>query len=214
HVGERAHLTETVAGVELRVSAPSFFQSSPCGAELLVAAVESAAPELVGARHVVDAYGGVGLFAATAMRRARHVTLIESARSSADDARHNLGGRGDDATIVRADVGRWEPDGAHAPPIGAPGPGPVEVVVADPARTGLGRAGVSALVATEAPTFVLVSCDPVSLARDARLLGDVGYRPERVEVLDLFPQTPHVETVTRFTRRSATSGPGTSSTEG
>ena len=187
HIGDRAFLTERIAGVNLRVSAPSFFQSGVQAAELLVDAVERAAPELGRARHALDAYGGIGLFAATVMRPVGHVTLLESSRSSCLDAETNLDKRS--ATIVRGEVGRW------TLPDGSPG---IDVVVADPARSGLARPGVEALAAPQAPVFVLVSCDPVSLARDASLLADHGYRPERVEVLDLFPQTHHVETVTRF----------------
>jgi 23S rRNA (uracil1939-C5)-methyltransferase len=190
HVGERAWLTERVAGHDLRVSAPSFFQSGHQAAELLVAAVGDAAPELAGAAHAVDAYGGVGLFAVTAMAGAQHVTVVESSVSACRDAEHNLSGRS--ASVVRADVAGWTPP---------PGTGPtaaVDVVVADPARPGLGRPGVTALAATRAGVVVLVSCDPVSLARDVTLMADAGYRPVRVEVLDLFPNTHHVETVTRF----------------
>ena len=187
HIGDRAFLTERVAGVNLRVSAPSFFQSGVEAAELLVDAVERAAPELARAKHALDAYGGIGLFAATVMRPARHVTLLESSRSSCLDAEVNLDKRS--ATIVRGDVARW------TLPEGSP---PIDVVVADPSRSGLAKPGVAALAVTQAPVFVLVSCDPVSLARDALLLADHGYRPARVEVLDLFPQTHHVETVTRF----------------
>ena len=76
---------------------------------------------------------------------------------------------------------------------------PVDVVVADPARSGLGKPGADVLTAVAAPVFVLVSCDPVSLARDVTLMAQRGYAPESVEVLDLFPNTPHIETVTRFT---------------
>jgi 23S rRNA (uracil1939-C5)-methyltransferase len=191
HVGERAWLVEQVAGRDLRVSAGSFFQSGPQAAELLVLAVREAAPELAGATHALDAYGGVGLFAATAMADVGRVTLVESSASACRDAEHNLADRS--VSVVRSEVGRWVPPGGAAAP-------PVDVVVADPARSGLGRPGVSALTATGAGVLVLVSCDPVSLARDVQLLGDAGYRPEQVEVLDLFPNTHHVETVTRFRR--------------
>ena len=186
HIGERAWLTERIAGVELRVSAGSFFQSGAQGAELLVGAVGRAAPELATAAHAVDAYGGVGLFAATAMATVGHVTVIESSKSACFDAKHNLGDR---ATIVKAEVGRWRADPGR----------PVDVVVADPARSGLGKPGADVLTAVAAPVFVLVSCDPVSLARDVTLMAQRGYAPESVEVLDLFPNTPHIETVTRFT---------------
>ena len=195
HIGDRAFLVERIAGRNLQVSAASFFQSGPAAAELLVDAVGRAAPELATADHAVDAYGGVGLFAATVMDDVRRVTLIESARSSCFDARENLSNRAGTGSksveIVRSDVGDWKP-GEDADP--------VDVVVADPARPGLAKPGTAAMVRMNAPIIVLVSCDPVSLARDARLLADEGYRMESVEVLDLFPQTPHVECVTRFVR--------------
>ena len=191
HIGERAWLTERIAGVDLQVSAPSFFQSGAQGAELLVDAVGRAAPELATAGHAVDAYGGVGLFAATVMAGVGHVTLIESSKSACFDAKHNLADRS--ASIVKAEVGRWRVDPGR----------PIDVVVADPARSGLGKPGSGVLAAVAAPVFVLVSCDPVSLARDVTLLAQHGYAAQSVEVLDLFPNTPHVETVTRFTRTPA-----------
>lgn len=194
HVGERAWLTERVAGHDLRVSAGSFFQPGVQAAELLVDAVSEAAPELESSGHVVDAYGGIGLFAATAMAPAERVTVIESSKSACRDAIHNLDGR--DAAVVHADVSGW------TAPTGQGRSASVDVVVADPARSGLSKPGVKALAAARAPVLVLVSCDPVSLARDAALLGDAGYVAQSVEVLDLFPQTHHVETVTRFVRTS------------
>ncbi len=193
HIGERAWLTERIAGHDLRVSAGSFFQSGAQGATLLVDAVARAAPELATASHGVDAYGGVGLFAVTTMAGAGHVTVVESSRAACFDATHNLAGRS--ATVVRSDVAKWTPSPDR----------PVDVVVADPARSGLGKPGVAALTAPTTagaagpPVVVLVSCDPVSLARDVTLLATRGYRAESVEVLDLFPNTTHVETVTRFT---------------
>jgi 23S rRNA (uracil1939-C5)-methyltransferase len=193
HIGERAWLTEIVAGHDLRVSAGSFFQSGVQAAELLVAAVRQAAPELATARHAVDAYGGVGLFAVAAMDAAERVTVIESSKSACLDAEHNLKGR--DASVLRADVSGW------SAPTGDGPTSPVDVIVADPARPGLGKPGVAALAAAGASVLVLVSCDPVSLARDTMLLAEAGYAPERVEVLDLFPNTHHVETVTRFVSR-------------
>ncbi|NND75626.1 MAG: class I SAM-dependent RNA methyltransferase, partial [Ilumatobacter sp.] len=80
HIGDRAFLTEVVDGAELRVSAGSFFQSGVEAAELLVDAVRRAAPEAASARHAVDAYGGVGLFAATVLADVGRVTLLESSR--------------------------------------------------------------------------------------------------------------------------------------
>jgi len=185
HTGDRAWLRERVAGRDLRVSAGSFFQSGPAAAELLVDAVRRGAPEAAGGRRVVDAYGGVGLFAATALSGAEHVVLLESSRHACADARLNLAGV--DALVIEGDAARWRAGGRA-----------VDVVVADPARAGLGRRGVEAMASAAPAPIVLISCDPVAMARDAALLADRGYRAVAIEVFDLFPQTPHVETVTRF----------------
>jgi 23S rRNA (uracil1939-C5)-methyltransferase len=199
-VGDRAWLLEEVAGRTLRVSATSFFQSGVAAAELLVDAVSRAAPECATAGHVADVYGGVGLFAVTVAESAGHVTVVESSKSACADARRNLRDRA--ATVIRSDVGHWRP-GAQAGKMHHEGSDvPIDVVIADPARPGLGKPGTAAIVAASAPVVVLVSCDPVSFARDARLLGESGYDLISVEVLDLFPQTHHVETVSRFELRS------------
>ena len=115
------------------------------------------------------------------------MTSIESDRWANDDARINLAEL--DAVVAEGEVGRWRP---------AAGDPPVDVVVADPARPGLGRPGAAAVVAARASRIVLVSCDPASYARDARLLADAGYRPASTELVDAFPDTFHVEVVTRF----------------
>ena len=185
-LGSNARLTERVAGHDLRVSAGSFFQSGPAGAELLVEAVRRAAPELDGAGAVLDAYAGVGLFALAATDSESYVMTVESSRTAVADAEHNLADRR--AAVELGQVGRWRrPDGLG-----------IDVVIADPARSGLGRPGTAAIVSARAMVVVLVSCDPVAAARDAALLLQHGYRHDGTEVLDLFPHTHHVECVTRF----------------
>ena len=167
----------------------SFFQSGPQAADLLVDAVRRAAPELVGAGLVVDAYAGVGMLAVCATDPLSKVIAIETSRSACADAERNLGHR--DARVVRGEVGGW-----HAEPGTS-----VDVVLADPARSGLGKPGVAALARLEAPVIVLVSCDAASLGRDVKLLAHAGYVHERSELVDTFPHTTHVEAVTRFVRR-------------
>ncbi|HET9443496.1 MAG TPA: TRAM domain-containing protein [Acidimicrobiales bacterium] len=188
--GERAFVHETVAGRTFRVSVDSFFQPGPAAAEALVAAVRGAVGDALGpGGHLVDAYAGTGLFASVLGRATgARVTAVESGRAAAADARVNLGDL--DAKVVVAEVARWE----------ARRNGPADVVVADPARPGLGRPGVTALVAAGAARMVLVSCDPASLARDTLLLGEAGYRLAALALVDAFPHTFHVETVARFDR--------------
>lgn len=184
--GIDATIHEDVAGHRFRVSAAAFFQSGPAAATLLVETVRRLVPELVGAHRVVDAYGGVGLFAATCVASTADVTVVETSRAAVADAAVNLAGRAGRVEIVRSEVGAWR-DRSDAPP--------VDVVIADPARSGLGRPGVAALTRLQAPVLVLISCDPVSFARDAGLLVAAGLDLDAVEVLDLFPGTHHVETV-------------------
>ena len=81
--------------------------------------------------------------------------------------------------------------------------GPPDVVVVDPPRAGLAPKALTHIGALAAPRLVYVSCDPATLAGDARsLVLSHGYRLERATPVDMFPQTPHVETVALFTRSS------------
>lgn len=180
--GKRAWIFEEVAGVRLRVSAQSFFQASPEGAEALVGAVTAS---LAGAPPgpLVDAYGGTGLFGATA-GAGREVTVVETSPSSAADARVNL----PSARVKVVEVARWRPS-------------PAAVVVADPPRGGLGRRAAATLAGTGAGHLVLISCDAASLGRDTALLAGEGFDLGRTTVVDMFPGTSHVETVSSFARR-------------
>ncbi|MDO8391210.1 MAG: TRAM domain-containing protein [Actinomycetota bacterium] len=182
-IGPAAVLHETVAGRSLQVSAASFFQSGPQAAELLVAVVREVCGDALSGMSgpLLDAYGGGGLFSAGL--GVPQAILVESSTSACADARVNV----PSAEVVESLFERWAPR-------------PVDLVVADPARAGLGREAVDVVAATGADCVVLVSCDPVSLARDSALLAAHGFRHEGSTVLDLFPHTPHIEVVTRFTR--------------
>lgn len=182
--GGEASYHEIVAGRRFRISANSFFQTRVDGAEALVDAVGRAlAPILVGGGRLVDLYGGVGLF--TGALGARDGVLVERSRSSAADARVNLEDLGTE--VIGLAVERWRPSLFDA-------------VVVDPARSGLGKEAASAVVATGAERVALVSCDPASLARDVGLLVAGGYRAMGVEIIDMFPQTHHIEAVTVLSR--------------
>ena len=181
-IGPKAWLTEEVAGRTWRISAKSFFQARPDGADALVALVRRMAEDAPKGA-LVDAYGGVGLFAGT-VGRDRQTTIVEWSASSIRDAKANV----PDAKVVQSDVAKWRPSRAA-------------LVVADPPRTGLGKKGVGVLAATGATHLVLVSCDPAALARDAKLLLGAGYAHEGTTLVDLFPHTPHIESVSRFIRR-------------
>ncbi len=185
--GRRAWIHEEAAGRRWRISARSFFQNRPAGVDALVAEVGAMVDALGGLGQegpLIDAYAGIGIFTGT-IGQGRTVYAIERSRDSLADARVNLDGS--DVKIVNAPVESWKAQ-------------PAAIVIADPAREGLGKAGVDALVRADPQLFVLVGCEPGSFARDAGLLCTVGMRLEHLAVVDLFPDTTHVETVGAFVR--------------
>jgi len=181
----RDHLHEIAAGRRWQVSARSFFQSRPDGADALAALVGSAAQGTDRAGVALDLYSGVGLFAGVLAVAGWAVTAVESSREAVADAQTNLASDG--VTIVCADVARWRPAAA-------------DLVIADPSRRGLGSEGVAAIQATGAPRVVLVSCDAGALGRDTSLLLRAGYALTSVTPVDMFPHTFHVEVVSVFDR--------------
>jgi 23S rRNA (uracil1939-C5)-methyltransferase len=117
---------------------------------------------------------------------------VERSAASVADARQNLADV--DARIVKVAMARWRPS-------------PADVVVADPARSGLAKEGVAAVAGTGAGFCVLVSCDPAALGRDAALLAEAGYEHVGSQVIDLFGHTSHIEVVSGF-RKGAALGKG------
>ena len=178
-----------VADGTLRRHAESFFQGNRFLLDTLVAAVAGAVPE---GGEVVDLYAGVGLFsvALAAMGRSE-VTAIEGDRSSGADLRENARPH---EPRLRAHVTRVESY------LAARRGGPPATVIIDPPRTGMSKEAGDAVIALSAGRLVYVSCDPPTLARDARRLLDAGYRMESLRAFDLFPNTPHVETLAVFSR--------------
>lgn len=185
--GSRVWYHEEVAGRSFRISARSFFQTSPQGAEALVNTVSAAAaPFLVDDASLADLYSGVGLFAAT-LPATGPIIAVESNKSSVVDAGFNLAHREPEVQLVRSKVEQWSPK-------------PVDMVVADPSRKGLGKDAIGRIDATGATALVLVSCDAGALGRDAHLLGIKGFTLESSTLVDLFPHTSHVEVVSTFKR--------------
>ena len=190
--GERPAIVERVAGRDWRVSALSFFQTRPDGAEVLVATVNAAVQRLWSegldrAGRLVDAYSGVGLLAGS-LRSAGWtgpMAAIEMHPDAVEDARWNLDG--DDIEIIAGDVNAIDPR-------------PASLVVADPSRSGLGAPAVDRLAATGAEALILVSCDAGSLGRDTALLIAAGFDHRESTLVDMFPHTHHVEVVSTFTR--------------
>jgi 23S rRNA (uracil1939-C5)-methyltransferase len=182
------HITEIVAGRAYRVSAPSFFQvNTPQAAHLVRLVTEYLA--LQGAETVLDAYCGVGLFAAHLAERAGLVVGIESSPAAVDDLLENTA-EFDNVEVAEGPVEAALPDLDI----------PIDAAVVDPPRTGLDRFALDALIERTPNRLAYVSCDPATLARDAKRLTAGGYRLVEVQPVDMFPQTYHIESVALFTR--------------
>ncbi len=182
------YILEAVHEREFRISATSFYQVNTAQAAQLVDVVMEAL-EPRGYQKVLDAYCGVGLFTAFLSEEVGHVTGIEAHPAAAADAQYNLAAA-DNVTILEGTVEALLPTVEHK----------LDAVVVDPPRTGLELAALDALAAQEPARIVYVSCDPATLARDARRLVKHGYTLEWVQPVDLFPQTYHIENVALLTR--------------
>jgi len=192
-------LTIGESALMLRRHVQSFFQGNRHLLGGLVAHVTERVP--VGGT-VLDLYAGVGLFAvAAAVIRGASVVAVEGDAYAADDLHANAAAAGGQVTTVRGAV-----EGIAAGMFGAwgraAGRPAAETVIVDPPRTGLSREAMDKVLTLTAPRLIYVSCDVATLARDARRLVDDGYAIERIDGFDLFPNTPHVETVVVFTRES------------
>ena len=174
---------------ELRRHAESFFQAN----RFLVPDLVTAVLDSVTAGPVFDLYAGVGLFSiALARAGLREITAVEGDRMSGIDLQHNARSAADAVGVVHDSVEHFL-QGSFSRSGSRPG-----TVIVDPPRTGISAEAMTSLVKIGAPRLVYVSCDPATMARDARRLLDGGYRLESLRAFDLFPNTPHVECVGVF----------------
>ena len=181
-------LTYDVGGFGYRVSAGSFFQVNRFVVDALV--------DLVTANRsgglAWDLYAGVGLFSRALSQRFQQVVAVESARESLADLRHNLNRTAHN--IVGETTASFLRRRAGSPQV-------PDLAVVDPPRTGLGAEVVSLLARCSPATIVYVSCDPATLARDLQALIQSGYDLQTITMVDMFPQTFHLESVSVLMRR-------------
>jgi 23S rRNA (uracil1939-C5)-methyltransferase len=174
--------------LKLTRQAHAFFQ----GNRYLLATLVAAVVDQVAPGRVLDLYAGVGLFAvALALQGGHEVMAIEGDAATAQDLKRNAtrAGREIDAhhQSVESFLGSRRLPG-------------LDTVIVDPPRTGMSKEALRSALALRAGRVVYVSCDVATLARDARILVDAGYRLSRVRAFDLFPNTAHVETLAVFIR--------------
>ena len=192
-----AVLHENVLGKSLEVSQESFWQSHKKAPEILTQAILDFA-QLKTGEHVLDLYGGVGLFTAAiveAVGPTGHIDLIEGSRVATADATRNFASLSN-ITIATGDVAKLLPRITAA-----------DVVVLDPPRDGAGKETVAHIARLAPRAIVYVACDPAALARDTAYLADHSYSLVKVRAFDLFPMTHHIECVALYARAEVSSAP-------
>jgi 23S rRNA (uracil1939-C5)-methyltransferase len=170
-----------------RVSSNSFFQVNRFLADRLV---EVGLGDVSG-DHALDLYAGVGLFSMPLASRFKTVTAIESGGGAVRDLQFNA----ERAGLTNIDAQQRTAEESLAGIADAP-----DFILLDPPRSGLGKPVVERLLALQAPRVTIVACDPATLARDLSALVAGGYRIDRMALVDLFPQTFHMETVVALKR--------------
>jgi 23S rRNA (uracil1939-C5)-methyltransferase len=201
-------IEEEVAGRIFRISANSFFKVNTTGAEVMVdLAAEMLAPK--GHETLLDAYCGVGLFGLSLVGQVGQVIAIEESEAACEDFAWNAR----DLDNVTLHEGLVEEVlvalagglGQETGPSETKETGPsnetglrIHMAVIDPPRSGAGPEVVQHLARLGVPKLLYVSDDPATLARDARLLVEAGYRLEQVQPVDMFPQTYHIESLALF----------------
>lgn len=190
------HLYDTLCGITFRLSVPSFFQVNREQAEVLYRrAVDFAA--LTGSETVVDLYCGAGTISLVMARHAGRVIGAEIVPEAVADAWDNASRNGfHNAEFICADAKDAAAELARR------GLRP-DVVCVDPPRKGLAQSVITDIASMGPKRVVYVSCDPGTLARDLSLFGMEGYCASRVEAVDLFPGTGHVETVVCLSNKNA-----------
>jgi tRNA/tmRNA/rRNA uracil-C5-methylase (TrmA/RlmC/RlmD family) len=178
----------SVAQKEYQVSAGSFWQSNIRAPQVLVDAVRSFA-DVKSGDHLIDLYGGVGLFGLALLDLIGadgRIDHVEGSKSAIADAHVNYG-EAKNVYFHTGDVEKILPRFSNA-----------DVVILDPPREGAKKAVIESLVACSPRAIVYVACDPAALARDTALLRDANYTLIQLRAFDLFPMTHHIECVALF----------------
>ena len=193
-----AHLTYETQNAKYRVSAGSFFQTNRHLTDELISIVAAGQA----GDHALDLYAGVGLFSTALAGDFHHIVSVEPSQTSTADLSYNQSSNGEtvqattEQYLARAENSGRVGKGAVLPHI----PHKPDLAVVDPPRSGLGERVARLLTTLGAPRVIYVSCDPATLARDLGPLLAAGYRVEQVHLVDLFPQTYHLETIVHLAR--------------
>lgn len=183
------YLLETVGDRVFQVSTHSFFQVNPFVLPVMLGVLDAMLPEETAS--LADVYAGVGLFSLWRHRQSGSVLAVESSPSAINDMKANCARKdAHNVTIYPGAVEQVLPALSET----------VETAIVDPPRSGCHSAVITWLNTQVTRQVIYISCDPTTLARDLKLLTEAGWRIDRVQPLDMFPQTYHIETMVSLSR--------------
>ncbi len=189
----KGFMTDTLCGVEFDISPRSFYQVNHNGAEKLYSIAADYAG-LTGKETLVDLYCGTGAIGLSMAKKAKKLIGVEIIPDAVKNAAANAERAGiSNAEFICADAGE------AALKLAGAGVRP-EVIIIDPPRKGLSDDVIAAISDMSPEKVVMISCNSATAARDSRKLADKGYLPIRMQAVDMFPRTGHVETIVLLQR--------------
>ncbi len=190
------YIEEQLLGSTFRISARSFFQINPYATEKLYStAIDFAG--LSGKETVIDLYCGTGTIGILCAKKAKKVYGIEIVADAVKDARINAKINDvNNIDFLNADAGKGAQTVIRSK-IKA------DVVIVDPPRKGCSKDTLDAIETIAPDKLVYVSCDPATLARDVKIMAEKGYVLEKVQPVDMFPMTVHVESIVSMKRQDS-----------
>jgi len=182
------YITEEILGLKFKISAFSFFQTNSLGAEKLYSIVRDFAGTEKD-KVIFDLYCGTGTIAQIMAPIAKKVIGIEIVEEAVESAKQNAKLNNlDNCTFIAGDVMQKVSELNDKP----------DLIILDPPRDGIHPKAIHKIIDFAPKQFIYVSCKPTSLARDLPIFEERGYRVEKVKCMDMFPHTPHVETVVKL----------------
>ena len=189
----KGYIEDELCDCRFRISAKSFYQINPYQtATLYNTAIDFA--EITKDDIVLDAYCGTGTIGLVASKKAHRVIGVEQNRDAVKDAKNNARLNGiENAVFYNADAGEFMLELARNDER-------IDVVIMDPPRAGSSRDFLNSVLQLAPKKVVYISCNPETQRRDLQILTDGGYKVKKIQPVDMFPHTNHVETVVLMTR--------------
>ncbi|MFW5649611.1 MAG: 23S rRNA (uracil(1939)-C(5))-methyltransferase RlmD [Candidatus Alkaliphilus sp. MAG34] len=186
----RDYIVEEILGLKFNISPFSFFQTNTFGAEKLYSIVREFAGN-IDDKIVFDLYSGIGTIAQIMAPMAKKVMGIEIIEEAVNKARENAKLNNlDNVEFICGDVLKVIDELKDKP----------DLIIIDPPREGIQPRAIRKIIDFNPEEFIYVSCNPVTLVRDLKVFIEMGYKIEKMKLMDMFPRTPHVETVVLLTR--------------